>query len=56
MEREILVYADLVGTSYLVGPLWTRSQGTRDSTSFEYGRAWLAQSVRLALDPAFQLA
>ena len=56
MEREILVYADLVGTPYLVGRLWTRSRGTRDSTSFEYNRAWLAQSVRLALDPAIQLA
>ena len=56
MEREILVYADLVGTPYLAGRLWIRPRGTRDSASFEYDRAWLAQSVRFALDPALQLA
>ena len=56
MERETVVYADLVGTPYLVGRLWTRSRGTRDSASFEYDRAWLAQSMRFALDPALRLA
>lgn len=56
MERETLVYADLVGTPYLVGRLWTRSRGARDSATFEYDRAWLAQPWRFALDPALQLA
>lgn len=56
MERETLVYADLVGTPYLVGRLWIRSRGTRDSASFEYDRAWLSQSMRFALDPALRLA
>ncbi len=56
MEREILVYADLLGTPYLVGRLWTRSRGTSESTSFEYDRAWLSQPMRFALDPALRLA
>ena len=56
MEREILIYADLVGAPHLVGRLWTRTGGARESASFAYDRAWLSQPMRFALDPALQLA
>lgn len=55
MERETLVYADLAGTTNLVGRLWTRSRGGRENASFEYDRAWLSESMRFALEPALQL-
>lgn len=56
MERETLIYADLVGTPNPVGCLWTRIRGARESASFEYDRAWLSQPMRFALDPALRLA
>lgn len=55
MELETLVYADLAGTTNLVGRLWTRSRGGCENASFEYDRAWLSESMRFALEPALGL-
>src|SRR3984957_1257780 len=55
MEKEILVYLDLQATPHLVGRLWTRMRGDRQSATFEYDRSWLAHPERFSLDPALQL-
>ena len=54
-DRELLVYADLVGVPQLVGRLWARRARGRDSASFEYDAAWLANPERFALEPALML-
>ncbi len=54
-DRELLVYADLAGVPHLVGRLWARRARGRDSASFEYGAAWLANPERFALEPALML-
>ncbi|HVV85596.1 MAG TPA: HipA domain-containing protein [Kofleriaceae bacterium] len=55
MERGLDVFVDLAGTPVLVGRLWTRSRGTRDSSSFEYDPTWLARADRFAIDPELTL-
>src|ERR1700722_7845348 len=55
MEKEILVYLDLQATPHLVGRLWTRMRGDRQSATFEYGQSWLAHPERFSLDPALKL-
>ena len=55
MENEIFVYADLDGSSTLVGRLWTRVRGKRESASFEYDSSWLKRPDRFALEPALEL-
>lgn len=56
MDREILVYADLRGTPYLVGRLWSRTRKDRESATFEYDGSWLTHPERFSLEPALQLA
>lgn len=55
MDREVLVYADLQGTLYLVGRLWARMRKDRESATFEYDKNWLAHSERFSLEPALKL-
>lgn len=54
-DRELLVYADLEGVVHFVGRLWARRARGRESASFEYDPAWLADPARFALEPALVL-
>lgn len=55
MDTELNVYIDLNGSPVLVGRLWTRVRGKRESASLEYDRSWLARSDKFALEPALAL-
>jgi serine/threonine-protein kinase HipA len=55
MDREVLVYADLQGTSHLVGKLWARSRKDRENGTFEYDKSWLANPDHFSLEPALKL-
>lgn len=55
MDREVLVYADLESASHVVGTLWARIRGNRESATFEYDRNWLIQKERFSLEPALKL-
>jgi len=55
MERALTVHLDLAGAPVLVGRLWVRSRGGRDSASFEYDRTWLARPGAFALEPELPL-
>jgi serine/threonine-protein kinase HipA len=46
---------ELQGTNCLVGTLWTRQKGGRESATFEYARAWLDNPAHFALEPALPL-
>ncbi|MCB0331369.1 MAG: HipA domain-containing protein [Bdellovibrionales bacterium] len=56
MEREIFVYIDLGGSPFLVGRLWTRVRGKKQSASFEYDQEWLSNPKKFSLDPALMLS
>jgi serine/threonine-protein kinase HipA len=55
MEREVFVYVDLRSAPQLVGRLWTRVRGDRETATFEYDRSWLNHPQRFSLEPALQL-
>jgi serine/threonine-protein kinase HipA len=55
MEQETCVYVDLDETPRLVGRLCTRVRQGRESASFQYDEAWLADRERFALEPALAL-
>jgi serine/threonine-protein kinase HipA len=55
METDLQVHIDLEGKTHLVGTLWTRQNKGRESASFEYAEAWLANPSRFALEPALVL-
>lgn len=55
MDGESLVYAELQGESILVGRLWSRTRGIRESATFEYAPSWLTHPERFALEPALPL-
>ncbi|MBL8210516.1 MAG: type II toxin-antitoxin system HipA family toxin [Bryobacterales bacterium] len=55
MDREVCVYVDLQGTTYLVGRLWARLRKDRETATFEYDRSWLAHGERFSLEPALKL-
>ncbi len=55
MDREVLVYVDLLGTPRLVGRLWARVRKDRESATFEYDKGWLAHAERFSLEPALKL-
>jgi serine/threonine-protein kinase HipA len=55
MDNETRVYVDLGRAPHLVGRLWTRVRGGRESASFEYDRTWLANPQRFSLEPALHL-
>ena len=52
MTRQVLVYVELGGVSHLVGKLWTRARGSRQSATFEYAPEWLSNHGHFALEPA----
>ena len=54
-DRSLLVYVDLEGAPHLVGRLWARSRKGKESATFEYDAAWLANPSRFALEPALTL-
>lgn len=56
MEREIFVYIDLGGEPFLVGRLWTRVRGKKESASFEYDKEWLSNPKKFSLEPALMLS
>lgn len=55
METGIQVYIDLEGETHRVGTMWARSNKGRESASFEYADAWLANPLHFALEPALAL-
>jgi len=54
-DRSLLVYVDLEAVPHLVGRLWARSRKGKESATFEYDAAWLANPSRFALEPALTL-
>ncbi len=50
-DRTILVHVDVRGALFLAGRLFMRTLRGRQSASFEYEPAWLAQGEAFALDP-----
>jgi len=55
MEKGVLVYMDLQGAPHLVGRVWARARGNKDSATFEYDKSWLAHPDRFSLEPALKL-
>lgn len=55
MDTEVFVYVDLEGITVLVGRLWSRSRGDRESASFRYDEDWLEYHDRFPLEPALTL-
>ena len=55
MEQETYVYVNLAAAPRLVGRMWTRVRRGRESASFQYDNAWLADPERFALEPALTL-
>ena len=55
MDGESLVYVELHGESILVGRLWSRTRGARESATFEYDASWRTHPGRFALEPALPL-
>jgi len=55
-DRSVFVYVDLNGAPQLVGQLWSHMRKTRESSTFEYDKAWLQSPDRFALEPALQLS
>jgi serine/threonine-protein kinase HipA len=55
MDKEILVYVDLKETPHLAGRLWTRVRKGKESATFEYDKAWLANPERFSFDPLLTL-
>jgi serine/threonine-protein kinase HipA len=55
MDREIDVHLDWEAETLLIGRLWARSRGKRETASFEYTRKWLGRRGAFALDPNLPL-
>src|SRR5262245_45291812 len=55
MERELEVLFARDSTTVPVGQLWTRVRAGRETASFEYADAWLADPDGFALDPELPL-
>jgi len=52
VSDEVLVYVDQGGVPLRVGKLWARNRRGRQSATFEYAGAWLANPSHFALEPA----
>lgn len=55
MDRNILVYVDLLGTPHLVGRLWVRTRRGKEGATFRYADGWLANPNHFSLEPALTL-
>jgi len=56
MEREVFVYIELGGSPVLVGRLWPRVRGRKESATFAYDTEWLARPDKFSLQPALMLS
>jgi len=55
MDREIFVYVDLQNAPVVVGRLWTRVRGGKDSATFEYDTSWIKNPYHFSLEPALTI-
>ena len=55
MERELDVFVARSGESTLVGRLWARVRGARESASFEYAESWVRDRRAFSVDPELPL-
>jgi len=55
MDTEVFVHVDIDEQTFLVGRLWARSRGDKESATFEYDLGWLSNSNRFAIEPALNL-
>lgn len=51
-DRLVYVYADLGGTTYLVGRLYAHNNKGKETASREYEAAWLDNPLRYSLELA----
>jgi serine/threonine-protein kinase HipA len=51
MVRDLLVYLDTTGSPVLIGRLWARTRGNKETASFEYEDAWLEGRRAFGIDP-----
>lgn len=56
MNREIDVHIDWQGNTVLVGKLWARSKGNRQTSTFEYVAEWIGRDDSFALAPDLPLS
>lgn len=56
MDRTLDVCLDWQGETVLVGRLWARARGARETATFEYDRSWLVRRHAFALAPDLPLA
>jgi serine/threonine-protein kinase HipA len=54
-DRRLLTYIELDGETHLVGRMWASASKGRESATFEYDAAWLANPARFPLEPALTL-
>ncbi len=55
MDKNIFVYVDLQGNSYLMGQLWARMRKDKQTATFEYDKEWLTRPDHFSLEPALML-
>lgn len=55
MDRDLDIHLDWQGTTLLIGRLYARSRGSKETSTFEYDTSWLAHPEAFALDPALPL-
>jgi len=56
MARQIIVYMDLAGKTYLIGRLWINERKGVERASFEYAGEWLNHPFCFSIEPALSLA
>ena len=54
-DRTLEVHIDWQGETVLVGRLWTRSKGNKQTCSFEYADSWRGHPTAFALEPMLPL-
>ncbi|MEO9230415.1 MAG: HipA domain-containing protein [Devosia sp.] len=54
-DRLVYVHADLDGTTHFVGRLYAHHNKGKETASFEYEAAWLANPLCYSLEPALSL-
>ncbi|QQR57470.1 MAG: type II toxin-antitoxin system HipA family toxin [Candidatus Melainabacteria bacterium] len=55
MDTEVYVHVELDEQNFLVGKLWARSRGNRESATFEYDDKWLSNPLRFSLEPSLKV-
>jgi serine/threonine-protein kinase HipA len=56
MNREIDVHIHWQGNTIVVGKLWARWKGNRQTSSFEYVAEWIGRDDSFALAPDLPLS